>query len=46
MMPARRRAYHRVQCNATGQVVLKLNTPRREGTTHLVMSPLELMQRL
>jgi len=27
-------------------VVLKLKTPWRDGTTHLVMSPLELMQRL
>jgi Putative transposase len=35
-----------VQCNATGQVVLTLKTPWRDGTTHLVMSPLEFMQRL
>jgi hypothetical protein len=27
-------------------VVLKLKTPWRDGTTHLVMSPLEFMQRL
>jgi len=27
-------------------VVLKLKTPCRDGTTHLVMSPLEFMQRL
>ena len=26
--------------------MLKLKTPWRDGTTHLVMSPLELMQRL
>jgi hypothetical protein len=26
--------------------VLKLKTPWRDGTTHLVMSPLEFMQRL
>jgi hypothetical protein len=26
----------RVQCNAAGQVVLKLKTPWRDGTTHLV----------
>ena len=25
----------RVQCNATGRVVLKLKTPWRDGTTHL-----------
>ena len=36
----------RVQCNAAGQVVLKLKTRWRDGTTHLVMSPLEFMQRL
>ena len=34
------------RCNAAGQVVLKLKTPWRDGTTHLVMSPLEFMQRL
>jgi hypothetical protein len=27
-------------------VELKLKTPWRDGTTHLVMSPLEFMQRL
>jgi hypothetical protein len=36
----------RVQLNAAGQVELKLKTPWRGGTTHLVMSPLEFMQRL
>ena len=35
-----------MQTNAAGQVVLKLKTPWRDGTTHLVMSPLEFMQRL
>ena len=39
-------ANERVQCNAAGEVVLKLKTPWRDGTTHIVMSPLELMQRL
>jgi Putative transposase len=39
-------ANERVRCNATGQVVLTLKTPWRDGTTHLVMSPLEFMQRL
>ena len=33
-----------VQCNAAEQVVLKLKTPWRDGTTHLVMSPLGFMQ--
>jgi hypothetical protein len=35
-----------VQLNAAGQVELKLKTLWRDGTTHLVMSPLEFMQRL
>jgi hypothetical protein len=35
-----------VQLNDAGQVELKLKTPWRDGTTHLVMSPLEFMQRL
>ena len=39
-------ANERVQTNAAGQVVLRLKTPWRNGTTHLVMSPLECMQRL
>ena len=34
-------ANERVQTNAAGQLVLKLKTPWRDGTTHLVMSPLE-----
>ena len=36
----------RVQLNAAAQVEPKLKTPWRDGTTHLVMSPLEVMQRL
>jgi hypothetical protein len=32
-----------VQCGAAGQVVLKLKTAWRDGTTHLVMAPLEFM---
>jgi len=39
-------ANERVQINAAGQVVLKLKNPWRDGTTHLGMSPLDLMQRL
>ncbi|MCE2661183.1 MAG: transposase [Rubrivivax sp.] len=39
-------ANERVQTNAAGQVVLKLKTAWRDGTTHLLMSPLEFMQRL
>ncbi len=35
-----------MQLNVAGQVELKLKTPWRDGTTHLVMSPLEFMQRL
>lgn len=36
----------RVQTNAAGQVLLKLKTPWRDGSTHLVQSPLAFMQRL
>jgi len=39
-------ADERVLLNAAGQVELKLKRPWRDGTTHLVMSPLEFMQRL
>ena len=37
-------ANDRVQTNAAGQVALKLKTPWRDGSTHLVMSPLEFTQ--
>ena len=33
-----------MQLNAAGQIELKLKTRWRDGTTHLVMSPLEFMQ--
>jgi hypothetical protein len=36
----------RIQVNAAGQVQLELKTPWRDGTTHLVLSPLEFMLRL
>ncbi|MBK6862435.1 MAG: transposase [Ideonella sp.] len=36
----------RVQLNDAGQVELKLKAAWRDGATHLVMSPLEFMQRL
>jgi hypothetical protein len=39
-------ANEQVQCNPAGQVLLKLKAPWRDGTTHLVMSPLEIMLRL
>ena len=39
-------ANERVQTNAAEQVLLKLKTAWRDGTTQLVMSPLEIMQRL
>jgi hypothetical protein len=39
-------ANERVQCKAAGQMVLKLKTPLRVGTTHIVMSPLEFLQPL
>ena len=46
LCPGSALANERVQTNAAGQVVLKLKTPWRDGTTHLVMSPLDFMQRL
>jgi hypothetical protein len=36
----------RVELNAAGQVELKLKTPWRDGTTHIVMGSLQFMQRL
>ena len=36
----------RLSVNHAGQVVLKLKTPYRDGTSHIKMSPLEFMQRL
>jgi hypothetical protein len=39
-------ANERLQHNPAGQVVLQLKSPYRDGTTHIVMSPLEFMQRL
>ena len=39
-------ADERVQTNAAGQVVLKPKTFWRDGSTHLVLSPLEFMQRV
>jgi len=36
----------RIQLSAAKQVESKLKTPWRDGTTHLVMNPLEFMQRL
>jgi hypothetical protein len=39
-------ANQRLQRNRAGQVVLQLKSPWRDGTTHIVMSPLQLLQRL
>ena len=36
----------RLARNKDGQVVLALKTPYRDGTTHIVLSPLEFRQRL
>ena len=36
----------RLARNKDGQIVLTLKTPYRDGTTHIVLSPLEFMQRL
>ena len=39
-------ANQRLKRNQAGQVVLQLKSPYRDGTTHIVMSPLEFMQPL
>ena len=39
-------ANERLSRNSKGQVVLQLKSAYRDGTTHIVMSPLEFMQRL
>ncbi len=39
-------ANERLALNRAGHVVLTLKTPYRDGTTHIVMSPLEFLQRL
>ncbi len=39
-------ANERLKRNRAGDVVLQLKTPYQDGTTHIVMSPLEFMQRL
>ena len=39
-------ANERLRRNGAGQVVLQLKSAYKDGTTHIVMSPLEFMQRL
>ena len=39
-------ANERLKCDGAGNVVLQLKSAWRDGTTHIVMSPLEFMQRL
>jgi hypothetical protein len=39
-------ANERLKRNRSGQVVLQLKSSYKDGTTHIVMSPLEFMQRL
>ena len=38
-------ANERLKRNRAGQVVLQLKSAFKDGTTHIVMSPLEFMQR-
>ena len=38
-------ANERLKRNRAGQIVLQLNSAYQDGTTHIVMSPLEFMQR-
>ena len=39
-------ANERLKLNAAGQVVLQLKSAYRDGATHVIMSPLQFMQRL
>ena len=39
-------ANERLKRTRAGQLLLQLKSPWRDGTTHIVMSPLEFMQRL
>ena len=39
-------ANERLKRTRAGQIVLQLKSPWRDGTIHIVMSPLQLMQRL
>ena len=39
-------ANERLKRNRAGQVVLQLKSPYKDGTTHIVMEPLEFMERL
>ena len=39
-------ANERLKRNRAGQVVLQLKSPCNDGTTHIVMEPLEFMERL
>jgi len=39
-------AHERLKRNSAGDVVLQLKSPYQDGTTHIVLSPLEFMQRL
>jgi hypothetical protein len=39
-------ANERLQRNRAGQVVLQLKSPYKDGTTHIVMEPLEFMERV
>ena len=39
-------ANERLKRTRAGQIVLQLKSPWRDGTTHIVMSPLQFMQRL
>jgi len=39
-------ANERLKRNRAGQVVLQLKSPYKDGTTHIVLEPLEFMERL
>ena len=45
-LPGRPIANERLKRNRAGQLVLQLKSAYKDGTTHIVMAPLEFMQRL
>jgi hypothetical protein len=46
LSPASAITNERLAINGDGNVVLKLNTAWRNGTTHILLTPMEFMQRL
>ena len=45
-LPGQVCGHKRLSRTRAGEVVLQLKTPYRDGTTHLVMTPLKFLQRV